>query len=999
MLELKNLTRTYKPKKGVPVQALKNVSLSFEDKGMVFVLGKSGSGKSTLLNLIGGLDFADSGEIIIDGKSSKDFKEKDYDSYRNTYIGFVFQEYNILNEFTVGENITLALELQSQKGDTGRLEEILKEVDLEGYGDRKPNELSGGQKQRVAIARAIIKNPKIVMADEPTGALDSEIGKAIFDTLKRLSQDRLVIVVSHDREFAEEYGDRIIELADGEVISDETKVKAQGERDAETNNLESVAGDTAPSSGLKKSRLPYKRALAMGAKSMRTKPIRLAITIVLCIISFAFFGLADTIASYNTNKATVNSIMANDYDTLAITSGVGALSKDIEYLKDVTGIEFNGVASFSDGGQSLPVVYNKRVKGSSGLDVYYNLSLQGYLPAEKIIDGKKYKLIAGEMPKADYEIVVSKYIYEQFALGGIRLTDGEEIIYVEPEEISALEDFVNKAYVQLETPEGGIAWKVVGVVDTLEDPQGRYASLKPNAKRKGMTAEQYEILAAECSNYFNFSYHSIGFVTQKVYDEIRALRCDTSLKGVSAKGSFTLNNSEKSYTTSFKNVCDDSCLKDLEVEWIDGKPRSALDDDEFVIGSNMLAAIGKDVSDYTQVDYNEKFFDGLVDFSHFNFTLSSLKDFGGLYIGCCQYAESADETQIKVFQDFINSLGSEKDEETRQMIRALAIRKCLDGLPNLKEDYQIDPYEEEFSQLQWRMFYAGYLMVEQMNFYDFIQSIDGGYVTNVAGGLCGKEIKEQVGLELYNKYLLKEINSKTYDGFKVEFYYGNEFGLNDAPKIVGVYKDVDSSKTDKYLINNLVFEKAQKALNPEYAFLIAPMTKDKQTVQKLVDMNYAKDGNGAYVMQNSVMLAMQLKGSTFASLGNVFLYVGLALAVFSIVLMSNYITAAVSSQKRQIGILRALGARSADIFAIFSSESIIIAVVNFVLATVSAFVASIAINAQVASGFGLQITFMLFGIRQIALILALSVGVSLFASVVSIYAISKRKPVDCILDK
>ncbi|MDE7208897.1 MAG: ATP-binding cassette domain-containing protein, partial [Clostridia bacterium] len=128
MLEIKNLTRTYKPKKGMPVQALKNVSLSFEDKGMVFVLGKSGSGKSTLLNLIGGLDFADSGEIIIDGKSSKDFKEKDYDSYRNTYIGFVFQEYNILNEFTVGENISLALELQSQKGETGRLEEILKEV-------------------------------------------------------------------------------------------------------------------------------------------------------------------------------------------------------------------------------------------------------------------------------------------------------------------------------------------------------------------------------------------------------------------------------------------------------------------------------------------------------------------------------------------------------------------------------------------------------------------------------------------------------------------------------------------------------------------------------------------------------------------------------------------------------------------------------------------------------------------------------------------------------
>ena len=157
MLELKNITKTYQPKNGAPVQALKDVTLSFEDKGMVFVLGKSGSGKSTLLNIIGGLDFADSGEISIDGKSTKQFKEKDYDAYRNTYIGFVFQEYNILNEFTVGENISLALELQNRKGEKQKVEEILKEVDLEGYADRKSNELSGGQRQRVAIARAIIK--------------------------------------------------------------------------------------------------------------------------------------------------------------------------------------------------------------------------------------------------------------------------------------------------------------------------------------------------------------------------------------------------------------------------------------------------------------------------------------------------------------------------------------------------------------------------------------------------------------------------------------------------------------------------------------------------------------------------------------------------------------------------------------------------------------------------------------------------------------------------
>ena len=220
MIEVKNLKKVYKTKKGVVVKALDGVSLKLPETGMVFILGKSGSGKSTLLNVVGGLDSIDSGEIIIKGTSAKDFKQTHYDSYRNTYIGFIFQEYNVLEELTVGANIALAIELQGRKATNEEMNSILEEVDLAGYGARKPNELSGGQKQRVAIARALVKRPEIIMADEPTGALDSTTGKQVFDTLKKLSKDKLVLIVSHDREFSEQYADRIIELADGKVISD-----------------------------------------------------------------------------------------------------------------------------------------------------------------------------------------------------------------------------------------------------------------------------------------------------------------------------------------------------------------------------------------------------------------------------------------------------------------------------------------------------------------------------------------------------------------------------------------------------------------------------------------------------------------------------------------------------------------------------------------------------------------------------------------------------------
>ena len=144
MLEIRNLKKIYKMKKGVSVNALNNVSIKFPEKGLVFLLGKSGSGKSTLLNLLGGLDKYDSGEIIIKGVSSKDFKQSHFDSYRNTYVGFIFQEYNVLEEFSVGANIALALELQNKKATDQQINKILEEVDLTGFGNRKPNELSGG---------------------------------------------------------------------------------------------------------------------------------------------------------------------------------------------------------------------------------------------------------------------------------------------------------------------------------------------------------------------------------------------------------------------------------------------------------------------------------------------------------------------------------------------------------------------------------------------------------------------------------------------------------------------------------------------------------------------------------------------------------------------------------------------------------------------------------------------------------------------------------------
>lgn len=380
MIEIKHLYKKYKHKKGPSIIAIDDISFTLPNCGMVFLLGKSGSGKSTLLNLLGGLDDYDDGDIIINGVSSKSFKQKDFDSYRNTCVGFIFQEYNILDEFTVGANIALAIELQGRKATNEEVNDILQKVDLVGYGNRKPNELSGGQKQRVAIARALIKNPNIILADEPTGALDSDTGKQVLSTLKKLSKDKLVLIVSHDKISAERYADRVIEISDGKIINDvEFDDNYQQEKFATpyyNNNIISIPdnyylteqdlyninnymymvrnGDIkiniipesktqryyklTDESKIKKvynnfdfikSKLSMKNAFKIGLNGLKYKKIRLFITILLSCISFTLFGLTDTFGSYNNNNACTQSIIDSNISYVSIAKN--------EKMKDNSG--------------------------------------------------------------------------------------------------------------------------------------------------------------------------------------------------------------------------------------------------------------------------------------------------------------------------------------------------------------------------------------------------------------------------------------------------------------------------------------------------------------------------------------------------------------------------------------------------------------------------------------------------------------------------------------
>ena len=221
MLKLNQITKTYTVG-DLHVEALKGISVEFRKSEFVSVLGPSGCGKTTLLNIIGGLDQYTSGDLVINDKSTKEYRDGDWDAYRNHCIGFVFQSYNLISHQTVLSNVELALTLSGvSKGERKRRAmEALEKVGLGDQARKKPNQMSGGQMQRVAIARALVNNPDILLADEPTGALDSETSVQIMEILKEISKEKLVIMVTHNPELAQQYSTRIIRLLDGRILDD-----------------------------------------------------------------------------------------------------------------------------------------------------------------------------------------------------------------------------------------------------------------------------------------------------------------------------------------------------------------------------------------------------------------------------------------------------------------------------------------------------------------------------------------------------------------------------------------------------------------------------------------------------------------------------------------------------------------------------------------------------------------------------------------------------------
>ena len=317
MLQLSNITKRYEAGE-FSVDALKGVSLNFRTSEFVSILGPSGCGKTTMLNIIGGLDRYTSGDLIINGKSTKNFNDRDWDAYRNHSIGFVFQSYNLIPHQTVLANVELALALAGiRKAErVARAKEALDKVGLKGMYHKRPSEMSGGQMQRVAIARAIVNNPDIILADEPTGALDTETSVQVMEILKEISKDRLVVMVTHNPDLAEKYSTRIVRMLDGLLVGDSaplTEEELQSETEADKATQTRLAAEkTNRHKKERKPKMSFWTSFSLSIKNLFTKRGRTMLT------SFAgSIGIIGIALIFAVSQGTTNYISAVQEDTLA----------------------------------------------------------------------------------------------------------------------------------------------------------------------------------------------------------------------------------------------------------------------------------------------------------------------------------------------------------------------------------------------------------------------------------------------------------------------------------------------------------------------------------------------------------------------------------------------------------------------------------------------------------------------------------------------------------
>ncbi|MDE6201625.1 MAG: ABC transporter ATP-binding protein/permease [Clostridiales bacterium] len=1118
MLEVKHLKKEYKTKNGVVTKALDDVSLNFPETGMVFILGKSGSGKSTLLNVCGGLDRMDDGEIIIKGKSSKDFSAQDFDSYRNTYVGFVFQEYNILDEFTVEQNIALALELQNKKPDNEIIRKILADVDLADLAARKPNTLSGGQKQRVAIARALVKEPQIIMADEPTGALDSKTGQQVFDTLKKLSKEKLVLVISHDRDFAEQYGDRIIELKDGKIISDQTRAETNNEQNVRfygtdtvcvTNGAElsdtdliNIKNFLAKSGGtalistshekiaqfkedrpeinagtfenikeqpipkqyepqkLIRSHLPVKHAIKMGAGSLKTKPVRLVFTILLSVVAFVLFGLASTLMLFDGREVSVQSFTDSNINYVSLGK---IYYVTYDYVDDATYIgnidtkftkaEYEEYAKKYSG--AIPMISHRsqifNLSLSSAASGFYSNYLEGIVPASD-----KLKLLAGRMPQADDEVAITDFLFNAAKSHGSMFVYGDDNTQLT---IKSYQDvlYSEQKPIMARTSDG--YYKIVGVFRGSDVPDD-YRS-RMNSADSGSTSDDSEFSSWMWEMERQSGMYATVAMTEEMFDAIaqsidvgdlydRYFKCSNDSATIHLNGNYLLNNDEWSSRFGWFATYNSNSLN---IYGLDGNRKTFLEGGEAAISIKEIVgayywAIEDYVYQFQRSEYIERLNnvrseasteyssnhrqpdpddDEYNDFNSewFDAMHASWQQQRNAFIASIEGSENYDETlstydaehpepqetdpmfnlfdheRFYIAQEQYFTAKNAYVDAALENARSDADKKYAALLARLEEQ-ATDKYIEENGTEPDRETAPDEYETWQSGLQQALDAVNPYYVmSNLYESEDGEYTLQDVvyALDLV-AWAMDELEEP------ITFTIYNNMTSEQPVDVVAFF--MENTNSGCYLgadLYDMFYVERQDDYQTKYNEpidacidnILIPYDGSRALITKLLDKSGVKQKDDSAVkIKNTIIEQLEMVIDTADTLETAFIIAGAVLALFAFLLMFNFISASITAKKKDIGILRAIGARTIDVFKIFISEAFIIALICFVISTIGTFGLCMLLNTLILEDVGLSISLFVFGPLSVLSVFGIAFITAVISTGIPVGIYSRKPPVSSI---
>lgn len=994
MLELKNIVKEY-PAGGQPVEALKGVSLQFRESEFVSILGPSGCGKTTLLNIIGGLDQYTSGDLVINGRSTKDYKDRDWDAYRNHSIGFVFQSYNLIPHQTVLQNVELALTLSgvSKAERRRRAKEALERVGLGSQLKKRPSEMSGGQMQRVAIARAIVNDPDIVLADEPTGALDTETSVQVMEILKEISKDRLIVMVTHNPELAQRYSTRIVRMLDGQVTGDTaplTPEEAQKERAASVKKDEAARKAKRPSMSLWTS-------FGLSLKNLFTKKGRTALT------SFAgSIGIIGIALIYAVSQGTTAYIDAVQEDTLSsYPLTLQSQEMDLGSLME----EFIDAAQSTDehqldGVYQKPMIYDMVNALSSSETIENDLaSFKTYLEQRlKDPEDPLYNAVSGVQYTYDPQLLV----YTENVDGDILLSDSQELMEDLLQEyfsidMAAMSDLRSSYGMDsLASSMGGgsmVLWQ-----EMLPGDDG--ALISP------MLEDQYDLVYGSWPNDYNevvlvldennelddMALYALGLKPQEEMDAIMQAAVDqTEVELEDQSWSY-----EEICSREYKTVLNADCYAYDEASglYVDLRDTDAglryLYDNGITLQVSGIIRPNENASAHMlsgSIGYTSALTEHLAQASQDSAAIQAQMDspnrdiFTGL-----PFQESTgnltDEEKESAFRSYVSGLEEQGKAETYLAIQSLPTQEQIDQAVGQSTGSM--SREEMESTLQEALTSQASLDESQVE--DYIAAMSDEELSDLFTQMAEEQFKAQYAAQVQQQLAAMEpaqmaaaldAAMDTYTTQQCAQYYDEVLTFSDS-----TYEE------------NLVQLGYIDLDDPASISLYAASFEDKDVIeQAIADYNETKDD--LEQIQYTDYIGLML--SSITTIINAITYVLIAFVAVSLVVSSIMIGVitliSVQERTKEIGILRAIGASKRNVSSMFNAETVIIGFTSGALGVLITWVLCIPINAILHHLTGIQTLSAFLPLPTALVLVLISTALTLFSGIIPSRSAAKKDPV------